>query len=33
MFFDYDGQPYYEPFMYYTDSRQLTVVFNLFVYM
>jgi hypothetical protein len=33
MLYDYDGKPYYEPFMHVTDSRHLTVVFNLFVYM
>ena len=30
---DYEGKPYYEPFMKITDSRHLTVVFNLFVYL
>jgi hypothetical protein len=33
MLYDYNGHPYYEPFMKFTDSRHLTVVFNLFVYM
>ena len=33
MLYDYDGKPYYEPFMKLTDSRHLTVVFNLFVYL
>jgi hypothetical protein len=33
MLYDLDGHPYYEEFIHYTDSRHLTIVFNLFVYM